>query len=471
MEIIGREDNIPIYISLRRLESRQLELSLLKTIQAIYEYEELEIKIEDIKNTLYNGKAIILIDGLDVNDKDQSFYIEQVDKFINDYPKNTFIIATKTEKPIFKDFVVYGLIDFDSNERINFIEKWYINKNDLEYVKLHDNLINYLNSSNEADITNISNTLEGNPLILSCLCVIYAKKMEIKYNSNSLLLYQSAMQELVENWDKDRQIDFEYAYKVLHPEQKKKLLAYIAISFMKLADFKTGTYLPKNNVKQFIIEFIRQPNIKITLDEYGNKIPLEDNFRAECILHTIEIQDGILVEKVTDEYSFIHSTIQKYFVSYYLSTCDIYEWDNYLKYKSKDFTIFEDAIQLRDWNTSRLQDKFLNSSAIKEYSAILKPYSEDLKINIIKHMTGIEIKISLLKDRKRLNLEIWQVTPHEGGTKIAFYKCENGQLLKCESSSIANISPSDIQNWLNGKNIDGFLKEIFNFIHLAYKGG
>jgi hypothetical protein len=228
-----------------------------------------------------------------------------------------------------------------------------------------DNLKDYLIKDLKAKELLKEKEVFGVPLLLSCLCLIHTKASDTPIDSceklkDELFLYRSTIYELLK-WDykQEQYVEDNYtplSYKNLSVEQRERLLAYIAISFMDLANFQVGTYLNREKVKQFIIDFIQQPDVKKSLGNlnFTNK---NDSIKADEILHGVEVYDGLLVEKVPNEYSFIHSKLQIFFAACYLSRASVDEWDKYLKKYNNAQTkeIFKDAIKLREWIIEKLR--------------------------------------------------------------------------------------------------------------------
>ncbi len=359
--IPGKEDYIPIYISLRRLDSKNSYLTLFEAIKSTY--TQVGVEETNLINTLQKGKAIILIDGLDITDLKQRDIVNNVREFIEIYHDNTFIISTKTEQAIFPDFEPYEIKEFNQSQSKYFLEKWFkqygqnenlqeCKKRLIQYLKLdNDNLDNCEN----ADDARLA--FSQTPLLLSCLCVIYASIPNIEHDQlfkDDLILYHLTIQELIKDWDTDRGFDAEYAYSVLSPQQRMELLAYLAFHFMKVRNFHLGAYLSKDDVKKYILEFIQHPEIKKSLIHH--EISTDNEIRAEEILHGLEQQDGLLVPRFQNDYTFVHSQIQKYFVSYYFSKASLVEWNEYVnKYKKEQSIFLEDAIRLRNWDTKQME--------------------------------------------------------------------------------------------------------------------
>ncbi|MBD2200821.1 MULTISPECIES: NACHT domain-containing protein [Calothrix] len=371
--IPGKQDYIPIYISLRRLDSKNSYLTLFEAIKSTY--TQVGVEERNLINTLQNGQAIILIDGLDITDLKQRDIVNNVREFIEIYPNNTFIISTKTEEAIFPSFEPYEIKNFNQGQSKGFIEKWFKQYGQNENLqKCQNSLIQYLKLDKE-NLDNCENAdddrlaFSQTPLLLSCLCVIYASIPNIDHDKlykDDLILYHLTIQELIKDWDTDRGFDAEYAYSVLSSQQRVELLAYLAFHFMKVRNFHLGAYLSKDNVKKYILEFIQQPEIKKFLIHH--EIATNNEIRAEEILHGLEQQDGLLVSRFQNDYTFVHSQIQSYFVSYYLSKASLVEWAEYVdKYKKEQSIFLEDAIRLRKWATKQMENKLLNLPNIHIY--------------------------------------------------------------------------------------------------------
>jgi hypothetical protein len=76
-KIEDKKDCVPFYVSLRRLESKEKYHNLFEAIKISYELEN-----ESFTKTLELGKAIILIDGLDITDYRYYSLVDWVKEFI-----------------------------------------------------------------------------------------------------------------------------------------------------------------------------------------------------------------------------------------------------------------------------------------------------------------------------------------------------------------------------------------------------
>ncbi|MFN6539255.1 MAG: NACHT domain-containing protein [Nostoc sp. EkiNYC01] len=372
------QDYIPVYISLRRAAFLEHQLPQDSSQKPIDIYMSVlnnnwgvKLTHEQLINVLVNGKALVLIDGLDVNHINSFYHFNQIKEFISMYPKNSFVISSKG-----LDFLTNSLCD----ERLEVFE---LKNFDLK--RAEEFIGNYLKKAREQDsskddINNILNrysveyTKGYNPLLLSCLCC-YRHDESIsepeKNSKNSTELMQKSIHKFVSDWDEVRSPDNSDPYFLLLSEQRIKLLGFLAIRFMQGINHngnRANEPAKKDNVLNWIIEFIDQLDIKNTLEE--RYLKLGSNYSIESIssqkkiatyiLNSIEFQDGLIFEQYNGkgEIWFLHGAIQKYLAAEYLSYQGLTELDKFLSLQGDWVEVVQQALRLiidRNGSTNKMK--------------------------------------------------------------------------------------------------------------------
>jgi hypothetical protein len=123
------------------------------------------------------------------------------------------------------------------------------------------------------------------------------------FPTNRARLYKKALDILLEEWAAEKRIYREEIYQGLNPDLEKVLLSEIAHQgFIDDQLFFTQEELVKH-IKEFLSDTVDKPKY---LD-------------GRAVLDAIAIQQGILVERAEDVFSFSHLTVQEYLTAQYIS--------------------------------------------------------------------------------------------------------------------------------------------------------
>ncbi len=295
----GKEGNfghqsIPVFIELKRYKPSEINIEDCITNEfktcGFPQPEEL------IEKLLKQGKLLILLDGLDeVPTKHLNPAIEQIQEFVEKYQQNRFITSCRTAAyhHNFSKFKNVEIANFDDTRIREFIYNWFQSEEDKEsctadvvWQKLQDN--------------SAMKELAKTPLLLTFLCLVYDRSQS--FPSNRSTLYQKALRILLEEWAAEKRIQREEIAAGLNTDLEEILLSEIAYQGFE-AD------------KLF---FSRQELIDQITDFIDNNLNAPKHLTGKDILHAIEVQQGILVERVRDAYSFSHLTLQEYLTAKYI---------------------------------------------------------------------------------------------------------------------------------------------------------
>lgn len=419
-----KKDYIPMYISVRRLRSVRCPEPLENLLQTYREIIEPESKVcsQEIEDALGKGKILLLVDGLDLNENNISHEINCFKGFIQKYPDNSFIIASKTKNIIeseFKEFQKFKLDGLNMENTIEFVKK-------LNSGSDKTSLFSDLNKQKDkVPKTSLIELATSTPLILSCLYSVYPQYCEEQLacveNNDALRLYQLSMAKLLQWEDKDEERSNKesdlYHYH-LTDAQRANLIGYIAYELMKRGEF--GDYVKKMEIQELIVDYAKKSDTPTGLSK---ELSID---KAGDILNTIESQDGIIVEKINGDYDFFHQEIKQYFAALHLSKASFSEWEYRLKNLPKNQSLkpfFVNAFRLRE----------LASEEIRNKIPFPKPIVE----------------------------EVWKVEPQNSEKPgLTIYEKKDNALNSIDNSQIApNLQSKDINEWLNGNN----LNEYFTF--------
>jgi energy-coupling factor transporter ATP-binding protein EcfA2 len=253
-------------------------------------------------NKLLNeGRFFLLLDGLDEIEEVYTDKVAQsLTSFFDRYHRNRFVLTcrTATTKYQFKKFVDVEVADFNQKQIENFARKWFIavekQSSDIAGAKAFQ-FIKTLNLPKNSQIRELAVT----PILLILTCLVFQANSEFPFNR--IALYEEGLEILLEKWDSVRGIQRDQIYRNLSPEQKLDLLIYVAS-----ITFENRRYFFKqDDVCNHIADYLRT-----ILGNNGNSVsPIQD---SKIVLKSIELQHGLLIERVKGIYSFSHLTFQEY---------------------------------------------------------------------------------------------------------------------------------------------------------------
>ncbi|MEM9213181.1 MAG: hypothetical protein AAGD25_02445 [Cyanobacteria bacterium P01_F01_bin.150] len=282
------------------------------------EYEEKSVKLEkkifstEIRNLseklgsfplvqlLAAGKLVVLMDGFDrIPTEELRVKVqEQIIEISNKYPKNKFIITSRTQKiPEINNFNYFEISKFNHEQIKNFICNWFNLRNKSEtytlqrWEEIRDHLIKYPEL----------NEVASNPLFLSLICLVFEDNDS--FPSDLAWFYQKCIQLMLKPCIDRRKDSFNRSneiYQSINSDEKEMLLMQIAAN--KFVD-------PNNFV------FFEQEDL---VRQISNYFHLNSSSEGLEVLRNIETQHGLLIERADGIWSFSHFSFQEYFVIQWL---------------------------------------------------------------------------------------------------------------------------------------------------------
>ncbi|MDY7006844.1 MAG: NACHT domain-containing protein [Cyanobacteriota bacterium] len=296
---------VPIFITLRQFTEAQKQADLLEYITQIFDDDT--VSVAEIDSILKNGRALILLDGLDeVREADNNHVLKQILHFSTQYSKNKFVITCRIAawEYNFEKFTAVEVADFDDEQINSFANNWFKSKN----TKIADKFINKLNENQPIK------ELATNPLLLTLLCLEFEDYLDFPANRSEL--YQRGVGILLSKWDAKRGIERDQVYQRLSLRRKEDLLSQIALKTFERGDY----FFKQKELKQNIVDYIcNLPDAQA--DEEALLID------SEAVLKSIEAQHGLFVERARDIYSFSHLTFHEYFTARELSLYAVSDFD------------------------------------------------------------------------------------------------------------------------------------------------
>ena len=288
----SRTKMIPFFVVLRNYdEEKDLANFIYNSTLSLH-----GMTLEEFKQILTNGKAIILFDGMDEiqSNKQRAFEIAMED-FTDRYSGNMFIISTRRFKT------------FEALSRFTFVSLMPLKIEQSE--KLIQNL-DFDSTKKEAFLKQLKNKLyrthkdfASNPLLLSILLLTFNVNAEIPFKMH--VFYSKAYEALATRHDSNKG-GFIREYRThLTPDRFREYFTrFCALSYFdeKYEFDKEQYYVLFEKMKQQVGEEYE----KFTATEF-----LDDLLAAVCVLYEEE-----------NKYHFVHRSFQEYFTACFLCRTD-----------------------------------------------------------------------------------------------------------------------------------------------------
>src|SRR5919199_364088 len=308
-------NRVPIFLRLIDFTDtikNQPELSLLNYIENLFHTEGVE-QPQAIETIITQGRALILLDGLDEVPKDFSkLVLSRIREFCK-YRKDSIIITCRTNALDYNfsdlKFTQVIVADFEQPQIEIFANKWFVaeGKNDKQAGEARaKEFIEKLGLPEHKRIRDLAVT----PILLNLTCLIFKNNLG-EFPKNRSELYQRGINILLEEWDAERGIERDEVYGKLDLEGRKALLTHVA----KVSFEENRYFFKQEEIEEYIADYLRTlPNAQTD--------SLQRDIRA--VLKSIEVQHGLLIERAPEIYSFSHLTFQEYFTAKWF--CDRADW-------------------------------------------------------------------------------------------------------------------------------------------------
>jgi NACHT domain len=291
-----KHDCIPVFIELKRFASSEINIE--KFI--IEEFRTCNFPDPDkfTAKALEQGKLLILLDGLDeVPSQNLTETINQIQNFVDKYDQNRFIASCRTAayRNNFRRFSDVAMADFDDEQIQQFIHNWFHGEND-QQAKTGEKCWELLQKTENEAAKELAHT----PLLLTFLCLVYDRSQN--FPNNRSVLYKQALRILLEEWASEKRILRDEIYQGLHTELEELLLSEIAYTGFESNRLFFSQREIVEQIKTFLASNLNAPQ----------------HLDGEAVLNAITIQQGILVERAEDVFSFSHLTLQEYLTAQYI---------------------------------------------------------------------------------------------------------------------------------------------------------
>ena len=287
---------IPVFIELKRFASSEINIE--KFIIEEFRTCNFPVPEKFTAKALEQGKLLILLDGLDeVPSQNLTETINQIQNFVDKYDKNRFIASCRTAayRHNFRRFSDVAMADFDDEQIQQFINNWFHGEDDKQ-AKTGNKCWELLQKTENEAAKELAHT----PLLLTFLCLVYDRSQNFPNNRSEL--YKKALRILLEEWASEKRILQDEIYQGLHTELEKLLLSEIAYTGFE----SNRLFFSQREIVEQIKNFL------------SSNLNAPQHLDGEKVLNAIAIQQGILVERAEDVFSFSHLTLQEYLTAQYI---------------------------------------------------------------------------------------------------------------------------------------------------------
>ncbi|MCL6435696.1 MAG: NACHT domain-containing protein [Leptolyngbyaceae cyanobacterium HOT.MB2.61] len=287
---------IPVLIELKNFAAPEIELE--KSIAQ--EFRICGFPSPDLvtQKLLEQGQLLILLDGLDeVPTKNVDNAIRQIQNFVDQHDKNRFIASCRIAayRHNFRRFTDVAMADFSRDQIEQFIKNWFYSDADREAGTAEKCWRLLQKPENRC-----ARELAQSPLLLTLLCLVYHSSQNFPQNRS--VLYRKALRVLLEEWAAEKRIFQEEVYQGLSTEYEEVLLSEIAYQGFEANRLFFSQREVVDQIKTFLANNLNAPR----------------HLNGEKVLEAIAVQQGILVERAQEVFSFSHLTLQEYLTAQYI---------------------------------------------------------------------------------------------------------------------------------------------------------
>ncbi|RCJ20238.1 histidine kinase [Nostoc sp. ATCC 43529] len=287
---------IPVFIELKTFTNSDIDIE--KIIAEEFRVCGFPSAKKFTGKALEEGKLLILLDGLDeVPTQNLNEAINKIQNFVDKYDQNRFIASCRTAayRSSFRRFSDVAMADFDNDQIEQFIYNWFRSKVDKQ-AHTGQKCWELLQKPENSAAKELAHT----PLLLTFLCLVYDESQNFPDNRSTI--YKKALRILLEKWASEKRILRDEIYQGLHTELEEILLSEIAYT-----NFESDRlFFSQRDVVQQIKVFL------------ASNLNAPQHLDGEAVLNAISVQQGILVERAEDVFSFSHLTLQEFLTAQYI---------------------------------------------------------------------------------------------------------------------------------------------------------
>ena len=291
-----QQECIPVFLELKKFREETIDIRQ----KIVEEFDTCKFPAAKafVESALEQGKLLVLFDGLDeVPSKKLNQVIEKIENFVDKHDKNSFVASCRIAayRSSFRRFIDVTISEFDDEQIKQFIHRWFSSDEDksLGTAEQYENLLNQPDHK-------ATKELAETPLLLTFLCLVYDREQMLPNKRSTL--YGQALNIILSEWSAQKRLERDPIYEGFHPDLEKEMLSEIAYESFKQDQLFFSKDVVTERIKAFFSDTLDAPK----------------GLYADDVLRAIEIQQGILVERATDAYSFSHLTLQEYLTALFI---------------------------------------------------------------------------------------------------------------------------------------------------------
>ncbi|MFS0517006.1 NACHT domain-containing protein [Nostoc sp. UIC 10607] len=296
-------NRVPIFVTLRDFADETRVAREFNLINYICK-EFLTCGIADpsvLETLLLEGRVLLLLDGLDeVLHQEKKGVANEIRRFSEKYQKNMFVVTCRTAAKAFilRRFTDVEIAPFSQDQIVAFAQKWFTALTKTNIQNKQEQAIEFIKKLDLPENLQFRR-LAVSPLFLHLACWVFHHQN--KFPNQKIAFYKQCLDLLLGKWDETKAIERDEVYEGFLLSQNLKLLSQVAS-----ATFDQGNYFFEQRiVEQYISDYICDlPN--------ASTEPEELQLDSEGVLQAIELQHGLLAERVRGIFSFSYLTFQEY---------------------------------------------------------------------------------------------------------------------------------------------------------------
>lgn len=277
----------------------------------------------DLKNSLMEGKVILLLDGLDeIKSKDLPYFYSALESFADRYSNNTFILSTRpySDTIHLSRFTSFRLIPFSKEKALELIHKLEFRPDEPDIKsKFRDQLDSTLYESHKE--------FASNPLLLTIMLMTFEQYAEVPQKMH--IFYREAFNTLAQKHDASKG-----AY---------KRILKSGLSTDRFADY----------LAEFCARTYYQEKFEFTESEFKNyfeELEEKNRYEDEKVSSTAFLQDlrenMCLLYYEGNKYHFTHRSFQEYFCAFFSQNKKIKHYLQLVKCLKKNKIILKEIKHL-----------------------------------------------------------------------------------------------------------------------------
>lgn len=374
--------NAPIFVNLRDLDLNNSNLDVYIIDNIIN--NKLAPSEAFLENLLKKGEFLFFLDGYDeINSTDKHAITKNLERFIDKYPKNKFILTSRPYSNIefFKNFRNLEIKNLDKDDQVSFIQQQIVN------TRLSSKIVESLKEATQGNIQSFFK----NPLLLTLYIMAYSKNSSIP--NKKYVFYRRVFDVLFAEHDSATKIGYEREIRTqLNQESLEDVLqTFCFLSFFESEfDFK----------KDYIFKLLN-----IIKDKTSFK------FRNNDFIEDMKLSVGLWSEDC-GVYGFSHRSMQEYFAAVYLANM------NSIENKKKVYNKILNFVSERAFDSTN----FLSLCYEMDKSFFIESYS----IPIINR-----IRDTIIKENGEINLDFSYI---ESGFHVTKRMHSNGRDIRNQIS-------------------------------------